>query len=1122
MLPHQTQACLRVLLFLTAIATTWVAVQGNCARRAGPECHVYCVVSEERPAGFIVLGVGAELGLDLLTIGWNFEVINETANRPYNISVDPTTGVVSLPQPVDFDTSPRPGIVGVVVRGTPVTTTTPQQPFVPQVGPLTTCSLQIETEDLDDNFPDVTDAYRVNVPVSENTQVGTVVAKFAVVDRDSGVFGQFSFIRILNGTGRNARILDPIIRGLGTFEVDNITGDVTLIAPLDAEGLPAYELAVTVLPAISHPGELFATFVINILVLDEDEFAPNVTIQPVQFGATLRPPLHAISESLQMPELIFLATASDADRTAEITFLVEGGMGDFTARTFNNLLHALESKPPLDRERIGIYNLTLVFYDSRGTPGVTPTTRINYTITVEDIDDNLPQFTPSMYRADMPETTAAGSTVVQFTASDPDFNDGVYYEIVETVTLNSSMSPVEIADVNVSTLFQLDQITGALTTTRTLDYEAVGAVTFSVLVLGISKLNSSRSSNATALIQLVDTNDETPIFEFPMYVFDIGEDAAVPSFVGRVTATDRDAGKNGDVLYSIRGLSTPDVTTMRFRIGELDGQIITTGSFDRETVGEYTFLAQATDDALNGSQRLQGAARVTVRITDVNDNPPRFFNPPTVVMVPQELARGAAVYQFSVTDADATLSPVIYTVIAQKQSQTGIISSHFRITSGGTLQTTRSLATLTPDVYTIIVTAVDANRTVFDDVKTVQLNVTARQMEAQKSSSVDLALITGAIAGGTVFIILLAVLIVFCHIRIKKKRMLDTSNSKPKKSALVFQNNLYDTDFIKSGKDVMFSRPGTLPIGASKLGSGNGLVQTPRSDPDGSAFTPGSFNEQRFMDRSRNRTGIYEPHSGSERATNSRESYTNDWDRRMSVRTSSSLVDEVDTFGSGSSTGQQSGGLAAIDPSPTVSNGGSVLSATQSRHVSYSAEPSYKPRPGQDYASKSALHMRSNEAPHSPRSAASTHSQSTHYSATPPSSAQGVEQLNWQPLCFKPPVATATPGITSPLATDISNGSTPSTSYRTSPPSRQYSYTSGQALNTAAIEIPHSGEDASEGDDVQFYPAGLRRPRVGSSSQNSSHSGSGLQDDQRYSVTDSRLQGSIPGVVVEIRESDVL
>jgi len=71
----------------------------------------------------------------------------------------------------------------------------------------------------------------------------------------------------------------------------------------------------------------------------------------------------------------------------------------------------------LDREKQASYNLTLVAYDG-GVPPRTGSLSIN--LTIDDVNDNSPQFDNATYLVRVPENAPVGAQLVRLRATDAD------------------------------------------------------------------------------------------------------------------------------------------------------------------------------------------------------------------------------------------------------------------------------------------------------------------------------------------------------------------------------------------------------------------------------------------------------------------------------------------------------------------------------------------------------------------------------------------------------------------------------------------------------------------------------------------------------------------------------
>jgi len=107
-------------------------------------------------------------------------------------------------------------------------------------------------------------------------------------------------------------------------------------------------------------------------------------------------------------------------------------------------------------------------------------------------------------------------------------------------------------------------------------------LTFFTIFLDNGSPNERLSSNATVFMNLIDENDNVPMFTKRIYYIDIPEDHPVDSDltkpIGKVTAVDADAGDNAAIKYSIIGGNKASV----FSINSETGDIYLLQSLDRE------------------------------------------------------------------------------------------------------------------------------------------------------------------------------------------------------------------------------------------------------------------------------------------------------------------------------------------------------------------------------------------------------------------------------------------------------------------------------------------------------------------------------------------------------------
>ncbi|KAM9455753.1 protocadherin beta-16-like isoform 2-T2 [Clarias gariepinus] len=127
-----------------------------------------------------------------------------------------------------------------------------------------------------------------------------------------------------------------------------------------------------------------------------------------------------------------------------------------------------------------------------------------------------------------------------------------------------------------------------------------------------------RSGTAVIHINVLDANDNTPVFSQSVYKVTLAENAPLGAEVVTVSATDADEGVNGEVSYEFSRIS--DKAAKIFSIQRATGQIKVNGNIDYEEETSYEIRVQAVDGS-----GLASTAKIIIDITDVNDNAPRII-----------------------------------------------------------------------------------------------------------------------------------------------------------------------------------------------------------------------------------------------------------------------------------------------------------------------------------------------------------------------------------------------------------------------------------------------------------------------------------------------------------------
>eukprot|EP00063_Salmo_salar_P018796 XP_013993631.1 PREDICTED: protocadherin gamma-C5-like [Salmo salar] len=313
----------------------------------------------------------------------------------------------------------------------------------------------------------------------------------------------------------------------------------------------------------------------------------------------------------------------------------------------------------VDREQQPVHNLILTAFDG-GTPARSGTTQI--AVLVLDINDNAPIFEQDLYEIQMSESTAPGTLVLTVRANDLDegTNSKIEYSF-ESHTADS-----------IQTQFVINQDTGEITLSQSLDYEISPSFKFDVCAA--DKGTPSMESHSSVQVTVVDVNDNPPEISITSIPKPVREDAPVGTMVALISAKDLDSGDNGKVSLRM-SFDYPFKLNPSF---SNHYTLVTDSTLDRETFPEYHIELEASD---SGSPPLTSNKIITVNILDVNDNPPIFSQTSYSVYVRENNAAGSIMCSVSATDPDIGENAKISYSILDSKIQDVSVSSYIYINS---------------------------------------------------------------------------------------------------------------------------------------------------------------------------------------------------------------------------------------------------------------------------------------------------------------------------------------------------------------------------------------------------------------------------------------------------------
>ncbi|XP_037635742.1 protocadherin alpha-5-like isoform X7 [Sebastes umbrosus] len=394
--------------------------------------------------------------------------------------------------------------------------------------------------------------------------------------------------------------------------------------------------------------------------IDREEFCPNTVKCSLKLQAVLNNPMTAqrievnvldindnspvfidqshlfnISESLSPGERFLLPIAEDADIGSNTVKTYKLSQNEYFSLDVQSggehgVSAELVLQKALDREKQPVIRLILTAVDG-GKPPRSGTLQL--TVNVLDVNDNTPTFSKSLYKVRVNENATPGTLMIKLNVTDLD--EGMNSKILYSFIKRGNIDP--------SNIFNLNSETGEMTVKGTLDYEETPA--YEVRVQAMDQGFSPRSAHAKLLIEIIDVNDNAPEISVTSLMTPVKEDAELGTIVALVTVSDKDGGNNGVTNCKVVG-SVPFKLKSNYKN---DYSLVVDGPLDRENTSLYNVTITATDE---GSPPLSSVRVITVHVSDVNDNAPRFMEPVINVYVKENSPTGSIISTINAFDPD--------------------------------------------------------------------------------------------------------------------------------------------------------------------------------------------------------------------------------------------------------------------------------------------------------------------------------------------------------------------------------------------------------------------------------------------------------------------------------------
>ena len=529
-----------------------------------------------------------QLGFDVLTVfafdpdepgnpNSQIQYSISSGNTGSTFSLDSTTGLLELANSLDFENQESYTLEVVAEdQGDPTMSDT--------------ATVTIEVVNVNESPPVLNNSQTEYI--SELAPVPLAVTQFNAEDLDAGATITYSIVAGNSET---------------KFSIDESSGLITLVASLDYETTPKYELKIS-----ASDGTNSDTANLTVNVIDENEFPPEF------FGTTD----FQIDEEMPAGTLVGTVQATDGDGSPNnsiisFSFVPSVILNYFEINPDNGRITTLDV---LDREQLtqifpassGSTRSVGVTARDNGVPSMQSTTTI--TITLRDINDNPPIFTDNSYQNAIFENLPSQASVFQVSASDIDLGSNA--DIMYSFEVTNLPTPP----------FEINSTTGFIRTSESLDREQQEIYNFIITATDLG--DPAMSSTVQGTLTVLDENDNDPIFTMSVYEITVVESLPLGPLNLDIHADDPDKDLNGEVRYLLIGQGDPGFVVENdfaeetlFEIDSITGVLQHISPFNYELQTDFNLTVVAHD---LGTPRRSSSAEVIIHVTNIDESPPFF------------------------------------------------------------------------------------------------------------------------------------------------------------------------------------------------------------------------------------------------------------------------------------------------------------------------------------------------------------------------------------------------------------------------------------------------------------------------------------------------------------------
>ncbi|KAM8732156.1 uncharacterized protein AB9X84_024316 [Acanthopagrus schlegelii] len=566
-------------------------------------------------------------------------------------------------------------------------------------------NINVKVSDVNDSPPKF-DQSEYSKTVPENNSPGFSVFTVSARDADWGQNARVSYFlqeKQINGAAVSSLV-----------SVNSENGVIHAVRSFDYEQIKWFEFNVTARDAGSPPLSSVAT--VRIIVQDQNDNPPQV-LYPVQTGGSLVAEM--VPRSADVGYLVTKVVAVDVDsgQNAWLSYklqkatdraLFEVGLQNGEIRTIRQVT---------DKDAVK-QRLTVIVEDN-GQPSRSATVIVNVAV-ADSFPEVLSEFTDFL--------------------QDKEYNDNLTFYLVLALAVVSFLFITCLVVIISVKIYRWRQ-------SRVLYHSSLPVIPYypprysdtlgtgtlpHVYNYEVCRTTDSRRSDikymqpmSQSLVSVEGAGTDAPQVENQLTgtcsqmstLNSISEDSPPGTTIAVVNVDDEDSDGNGVVKCSIN-------SDVPFKIeSSLTGYytIVTEDFLDRESVPEYNITITVSDQ---GSPPLSSSKNINVKVSDVNDSPPKFDQSEYSKTVPENNSPGFSVFTVSARDADWGQNARVSYFLQEKQINGAAVSSLVSVNSeNGVIHAVRSFDYEQIKWFEFNVTARDAGSPPLSSVATVRIIV---------------------------------------------------------------------------------------------------------------------------------------------------------------------------------------------------------------------------------------------------------------------------------------------------------------------------------------------------------------------------------------------------------------